>query len=76
MGTTAMQQLIDMLDTHISKHKEHANKFDTGAMVAKNFATALLHKERNQTEHAFDIVAVRDSTGKKYFEGTYGRAED
>jgi len=45
-------------------------------MVPKNFATALLHKERNQIEDAFDIGAVRDSTGKKYFEGTYGRAED
>ena len=71
-----MNQLIEMLDAHISIHKDHANKFDTGAMVAKNFATALLHKERSQIEDAFDIGAVRDSTGKKYFEGTYGSAED
>lgn len=69
---TAMNQLIEMLDVHISKHKDYANKFDTGAMVAKNFAIALLNKERKQLEDAFDMGAVRDTTGEKYFKSTYG----
>lgn len=68
---TAMNQLIEMLDAHISKHKDYANKFDTGAMVAKNFAMALLEKEKSQLEDAFDMGAVRDTTGKEYFRQTY-----
>lgn len=71
--TTAMNQLIDMIDDHISRHKDYANKFDTGAMVAKNFAIALLGKEQKQLEDAFDIGAVRDTTGEKYFKSTYGK---
>ena len=54
MEKTAMMLLIDMLDGHISKHKDHANKFDTGAMVAKNFAMSLLDKEKRNIEDAFD----------------------
>lgn len=73
---TAMNQLIEMLDTHISKHKDYANRFDTGAMVAKNFAMALLEKEQSQLEDAFDMGAVRDTTGKEYFKQTYKSKKD
>jgi hypothetical protein len=55
MEKTAMMELIDMLDQHISKHKDYANKFDTGAMVAKNFAISLLDKEQNQIVNAHDL---------------------
>lgn len=48
-----MMELIDMLDQHISKHKEYANKFDTGAMVAKNFAMSLLDKEKEQIINSY-----------------------
>lgn len=56
-----MMLLIDMLDQHISKHKDYANKFDTGAMVAKNFAISLLEKEKEQIiesycQGCFDII--------------------
>jgi hypothetical protein len=53
MEKTAMMLLIDMLDQHISKHKDYANKFDTGAMVAKNFAMSLLDKEKEQIINSY-----------------------
>ena len=53
MEKTAMMLLIDMLDQHISKHKDYANKFDTGAMVAKNFAMSLLEKEKEQIINSY-----------------------
>jgi len=39
-----------MIEDHISKHKNHANKFDTGAMIAKNFAYQLLEYEKKYME--------------------------
>jgi len=75
-----MQQLIDMLDQHISKHKDYANKFDTGAMVARNFAMALLEKEENQMidiycQGCLDMHSNEDifprETGRVHFKNRY-----
>lgn len=62
--------LIDMLDNHISRHKDHANKFDTGAMVAKNFAIALLDKEQDQLKNAWTNCDY--DSAEKYYNETYG----
>jgi len=47
---TPIETLIVMIEDHISKHKNHANKFDTGAMIAKNFAYQLLEYEKKYME--------------------------
>ena len=73
MGKTAIMELIDMLDMHISKHKQYANRFDTGAMVAKNYALALLEKEQSQLEDAYDFgVGFGDRSGVEYYKEKYG----
>jgi hypothetical protein len=64
MEKTAMMELIDMLDQHISKHKDYANKFDTGAMVAKNFAMSLLDKEKEQMEKTW-VAGLYCETGDR-----------
>ena len=72
-----MMLLIDMLDQHISKHKDYANKFDTGAMVAKNFAMSLLDKEQDQIIEAYETAMETDiyneplKIGKDYYEQTF-----
>jgi hypothetical protein len=77
MEKTAMMLLIDMLDQHISKHKDYANKFDTGAMVAKNFAMSLLEKEKEQIIEAYETAMETDiyneplKIGKDYYEQTF-----
>lgn len=71
MKKTTMMELIDMLDWHISKHKDHANKFDTGAMVAKNFAMSLLDKEQRVIEDSFDMGGIMDTTGENYYKKTF-----
>ena len=70
-----MMELIDMLDQHISKHKDYANKFDTGAMVAKNFAMSLLDKEKEQMEKTW-VAGLYCETGDRqafidYYNETY-----
>jgi hypothetical protein len=75
MEKTAMMELIDMLDQHISKHKDYANKFDTGAMVAKNFAMSLLDKEKEQMEKTW-VAGLYCETGDRqafidYYNETY-----
>ena len=70
-----MMLLIDMLDQHISKHKDYANKFDTGAMVAKNFAMSLLDKEKEQMEKTW-VAGLYCETGDRqafidYYNETY-----
>jgi hypothetical protein len=75
MEKTAMMLLIDMLDQHISKHKDYANKFDTGAMVAKNFAMSLLDKEKEQMEKTW-VAGLYCETGDRqafidYYNETY-----
>jgi hypothetical protein len=73
MGKTAIMELIDMLDMHISKHKQYANRFDTGAMVAKNYALGLLDKEQSQLEDAYDFgVGFGDKSGVEYYKEKYG----
>lgn len=73
MGKTAIMELIDMLDMHISKHKQYANRFDTGAMVAKNYALGLLLKEQSQLEDAYDFgVGFGDKSGVEYYKEKYG----
>jgi hypothetical protein len=73
MGKTAIMELIDMLDMHISKHKQYANRFDTGAMVAKNYALGLLEKEQSQLEDAYDFgVGFGDKSGVEYYKEKYG----
>lgn len=73
MGKTAIMELIDMLDMHISKHKQYANRFDTGAMVAKNYALGLLEKEQSQLEDAYDFgVGFGDRSGVEYYKEKYG----
>jgi hypothetical protein len=67
-----MKQLIDMLDQHISKHKDYANRFDTGAMVARNFAIALLDKEKEQICEAWELNPIEHMcwgihTGEQYY---------
>lgn len=72
MEKTAMMLLIDMLDGHISKHKDYANKFDTGAMVAKNFALSLLDKEQRVIEDAFDSGYIESQiTGSTYYKNKF-----
>jgi len=73
MDKTAMMILIDMLDQHINKHKDYANKFDTGAMVAKNFALALLEKEQRQLEDAWinSLTKGDYNSAKEYYNETY-----
>lgn len=72
MDKTAMQLLIDMLDEHISKHKDYANRFDTGAMVAKNFAMGLLDKEQRIIEDAFDCGYIESQiTGSTYYKNKF-----
>ena len=72
MDKTAMQLLIDMLDEHISKHKDYANRFDTGAMVAKNFALSLLDKEQRIIEDAFDCGYIESQiTGSTYYKNKF-----
>ena len=74
MEKTAMMELIDMLDQHISKHKDYANKFDTGAMVAKNFAIGLLLKEQSQLEDAYDFgVGFGEKSGVQYYKDKYSQ---
>jgi hypothetical protein len=75
MEKTAMMLLIDMLDQHISKHKDYANKFDTGAMVAKNYAMSLLDKEKEQMEKTW-VAGLYCETGDRqafidYYNETY-----
>lgn len=72
MDKTSMQLLIDMLDEHISKHKDYANRFDTGAMVAKNFAMSLLDKEQRIIEDAFDSGYIESQiTGSTYYKNKF-----
>lgn len=47
---TPIETLISMIDEHISKHKDYSNKFDTGAMISKNFAKQLLGYEKKYME--------------------------
>jgi hypothetical protein len=76
MKKTAIMELIDMLDMHISKHKQYANRFDTGAMVAKNYALALLEKEQSQLEDAYDFgVGFGEKSGVEYYKDNYGNGK-
>lgn len=77
MERTAMMKLIDMLDNHIDLHKEKAGRFDTGAMVARNYAIALLEKERAQLEDAYDLgVGFGDRSGREYYEDKFGNYDN
>ena len=72
-----MMKLIDMLDNHIDLHKEKAGRFDTGAMVARNYALALLEKEQSQLEDAYDFgVGFGDKSGVEFYKDKYGCIDD
>lgn len=78
MDRTAMMKLIDMLDMHIDRHKDKAGRFDTGAMIAKNYALALLEKEKDQLKNAYcdgydDGVSDSSDCNFNYYEENYGR---
>jgi hypothetical protein len=73
MERTAMMKLIDMLDLHIGLHKENTGRFDTGAMVARNYAINLLEKEQSQLEDAYDFGAgFGEKSGVEYYKDKYG----
>lgn len=67
-----MMRLIDMLDVHIDKHRKHTDRFDTGAMVARNFAVALLPKEEEQIKDAWRNGGIeKDGTPDMYYQNQY-----
>lgn len=78
MERTAMMILIDMLDLHIDKHRDKAGKFDVGAMIAKNYALALLEKEKDQLKNSYcdgydDGASDSCDYNFEHYEQTYGR---
>jgi hypothetical protein len=45
MEKTPMMKMIDKLNLHIENHKRYTGRFDTGAMIARNYALSLLEEE-------------------------------
>jgi hypothetical protein len=79
MERTAMMKLIDMLDLHIELHKENAGRFDTGAMIAKNYALALLKDEKENITNAYWDERKRELNHPnkyEYYQKKYGYGQE
>ena len=50
---TPLELFIEQIEMHIEKHKQFNCKFDTGAMIAKNYATSLLDAEKQFYESIY-----------------------
>lgn len=51
-----MELLIEQIEMHIEKHKQFNCKIDTGALIAKNYATSLLEAEKKFYESIYQKV--------------------